>query len=368
MERDTTSHKAVPKGASFVTEFLKPFLPAVLVVAVLVWWGTPSRAILLAGAALTSGCFFLANSRIGRIRADKARQVAERMLSAMSESVNDALVMLDSNDSILFWNDAAERMFGYDTIEAAKLRAGMLLRPSETTGRSNGFTSKDMPMGMTDVMEFIALRKDGDFFPAEGALSSFEIDGVRYSVGCIRDISKRKEQELAIKKQETADPVTGLYNQQGFTEHAQKEITRAQRYNRPLSLLLLDPDGLEAIEMKYGCPAGQTVLKRLAVIGHDVIRANDIIGRMEGGTFAILLPETGSEGAELMADRLRSIIAKASLRAGETFFHITVSIGMVHSHDLVGQDLSSLIAAAGTALAEAKSQGPGTFITRSFPE
>ena len=114
------------------------------------------------------------------------------------------------------------------------------------------------------------------------------------------------EQRVAeLKRMTTTDPLTGMLNKRSFQARGTIEVQKARRYQRPLSLLVIGADQLPAIESTFGPDGGKAVLQALTSSFCDGTRVSDLIARVDDEQFAILLPETDSQGAELLAERLR---------------------------------------------------------------
>jgi diguanylate cyclase (GGDEF)-like protein len=109
----------------------------------------------------------------------------------------------------------------------------------------------------------------------------------------------------------TTDPLTGLLNRRAFQSRLEAEHARALRYGRPLSLALLDLDHFKAINDTYGHDAGNEALVQVAHLLRGIARPSDLIARIGGDEFALLLPETGAAGARLVADRCRAAVEAA---------------------------------------------------------
>ncbi|MCX7791774.1 MAG: diguanylate cyclase [Chloroflexaceae bacterium] len=160
-------------------------------------------------------------------------------------------------------------------------------------------------------------------------------------------------QELA-----TLDALTGVANRRHFLELAQREVERAERYHRPLSLLVVDVDHFKHINDTYGHLTGDQVLRSIAARLRDNLRENDLIGRFGGEEFLVLLPETEEEQALQAAERLRGAIGAWPVITDEGEVGVSVSIG-VASHGCTGQPLSvqQLLKFADDALYVAKRRG-----------
>ncbi len=165
---------------------------------------------------------------------------------------------------------------------------------------------------------------------------------------------KRTEQELQLLANE--DSLTHLLNRRRFLELADQEWARGQRYQRPLTLCILDVDHFKAINDSYSHAAGDLALQHLATILRGELRSHDLVARYGGEEFAILLAETGAAEALPTAERLRATLAASSVRFHDTAISMTVSIGLATSGEHCDK-LEDLLVAADQALYLAKARG-----------
>lgn len=164
--------------------------------------------------------------------------------------------------------------------------------------------------------------------------------------------ANKKLLELAIK-----DPLTGLYNRRYFLPIAENEFERARRFNKSLSILMIEIDNFKKINDKYGHLIGDSILSQAALLLKQSIREIDYIARMGAEEFTLLLPETGSEGAKEVAERLRKKIEKEAIARGEeTSINITLSIGVATVNSL-DWNCSSFIQRSDDYLLKAKKSG-----------
>lgn len=154
----------------------------------------------------------------------------------------------------------------------------------------------------------------------------------------------------------THDPLTDLYNRRHFTEHVDTEIARALRHGRPLSLCIIDVDLFKPVNDRYGHIAGDGVLRQMAAILRAQVRREDLAARIGGEEFAVLLPETGVDGAREFAEQFRIAVAGSLFHPGGETQHITVSIGVAEVRADRG-DRPRLMQAADAALYRAKNEG-----------
>lgn len=154
----------------------------------------------------------------------------------------------------------------------------------------------------------------------------------------------------------THDALTELYNRRHFIEMADKEIARAIRHERPLSLCIIDVDLFKPVNDRYGHISGDEVLRQIALLLRRHARTDDLAARIGGEEFALMLPECDAEAARVFAERLREAVADAEFTPGGEPQRITVSIGIAELAP--GRDVRpALMAAADTALYRAKSEG-----------
>ena len=154
----------------------------------------------------------------------------------------------------------------------------------------------------------------------------------------------------------TTDPLTGSSSRQHFVEILEDELGRAQRQNTPLSLLLLAVDFFKQINDGYGHAIGDQVLIACAQAASGCLRSRDLIGRLGGGEFSILLPNTEAREAVMVAERVRTAIARISIPTdnGTVEFAASVGASQARTED---RSIDDLLKRAATALHNAKAGG-----------
>jgi diguanylate cyclase (GGDEF)-like protein len=154
----------------------------------------------------------------------------------------------------------------------------------------------------------------------------------------------------------TTDGLTGLPNRRQLMTQMETEVHRANRSGRPLSLALLDVDRFKAINDSHGHPAGDAVLQTVAAELRRVTRGGDVLGRLGGEEFAVLMPETSLAKARLAGERLRAAIEKRTIDFPDgSSGRVTISVGVALLAGSEGCD--NLISRADAALYEAKASG-----------
>ena len=174
-------------------------------------------------------------------------------------------------------------------------------------------------------------------------------------------VQKKLEIEQVLKSQYKVeahtDYLTGLCNRRHFTELAERELTRAIRFQRPVSLLVIDIDHFKAINDTWGHSTGDEVLKQVSFVIRDAMRDEDILGRIGGEEFAALIVETSGQEALDVAQRLCTIVAAATV-ASQTGDDVSVSVS-IGLAELRGRsiDIDTWVREADEAMYDAKRAG-----------
>ena len=197
------------------------------------------------------------------------------------------------------------------------------------------------PVGVTAVYRKVT----GPWSNADIQRFGFLVDQAVLSLDHVRLL-----QEL--ESQARTDGLTGLANHRYFYDRLEEELSRAQRQNRPLSVIMMDVDDLKRINDSYGHRAGDEVLRRFAKLLTAISRRMDIAARYGGDEFAVVLPETGAKQAHAFRNR---ILKEAESVKFEEISEVSISIGSSTFPD-DGEMIAHLIEHADQALYQAKSE------------
>jgi diguanylate cyclase (GGDEF)-like protein len=172
----------------------------------------------------------------------------------------------------------------------------------------------------------------------------------------------RSHQAVAEKKTEleylaTHDALTGLYNRREFMRLAEMELARAARFPADVCMLMVDLDFFKKINDHYGHPAGDAVLEQVAALLSAGVRSTDVVARMGGEEFIVLLPNTVAEGALAAAEKLRGAIREQQLKIQDLLVPVTASIGVSAITKAQWGTVEGLYTAADQALYLAKHGG-----------
>ena len=175
--------------------------------------------------------------------------------------------------------------------------------------------------------------------------------------GVIQDISDRKAVERELEKLVQIDALTGVFTRRHFMALAERELARASRYGEKISVMMVDLDRFKSINDTYGHQVGDRVLREIGLLFWAVLREADIVGRVGGEEFAVVLPQTEAARACEVAERLRKAVEHTAIPLEHGLpLRVTVSIGVA---PLAGErsNFDTLLAQADKALYQAKHQG-----------
>ena len=171
----------------------------------------------------------------------------------------------------------------------------------------------------------------------------------------LTDLAQIVMNELELRLQASTDPLTGALSRRVFREEATRAIALAQRHRHELSLIAFDLDHFKRVNDTHGHAVGDTVLIRAITACRDVLRRSDLIARLGGEEFCVLLPHTGLRPAMEVAEKVRARLAELVFAGEHGPFRTTASFGVAS----LGQhpDLDALLQAADEALYAAKASG-----------
>jgi len=299
-----------------------------------------------------------------RKQAEEALRESEERFRLISRLAHDAILLMDHEGKISYWNEAAIRIFGYTQNEALGRDLHRLLAPEKYLDAFNKGFKKFAPTGtgsaIGHTLELTALRKDKSEFPMELSLSAVEVKGQWHSIGVIRDISERKQAEEELKRLSYLDGLTGVANRRRFDEALGLEWRRMTRNAKPLSLIMCDIDFFKTYNDTYGHQGGDDSLRLVANTLNSVPgRPGDLVARYGGEEFAVILPGTDSQGAKSLVEKMRVHVESLEIthNCSQVCEVLTISLGVATTIPTHGSLPDELISAADQALYEAKKEG-----------
>ncbi len=304
---------------------------------------------------------FIHRRRQGRLeqQAAEARALATRFSLAL-DRIPTYIYMKDQQRRYIYANRATLDLFG---VSEEELRGSVDSRffPPETVARLHEIDSRVLERGEDTAEVVISREPGGDRRVYWEIKTPIYDDGKKSRIwglcGVSTDITEREMLKEQLERQAREDHLTGLANRRYFMEQGHTELARAQRYDELLSLLMLDVDHFKSINDSHGHKAGDIVLQKLSRIMQETLREVDVIGRIGGEEFAVMLPETALHEAAEIAERLRENVARTEviLETGLAL-HVTVSIGVatLQKNDI---NIDMLLKHADEALYQAKEGG-----------
>jgi diguanylate cyclase (GGDEF)-like protein/PAS domain S-box-containing protein len=284
---------------------------------------------------------------------------SEKHYRQLFELESDALFIIRNSDGqILEANDAASELYGYTREELLARRNTDISAEPEVTQKA---TKSPVP---TDQVVKIHLRwhrkKDGTKFPVGITARFVAWKGESVHIAAIRDITEQHRFEQELAQLAITDALTSLPNRRHFLSQAEQVFDRSNQPPFGLALFMLDLDHFKKINDHYGHAVGDAALREAARILSENLRPTDLLSRVGGEEFAVLLPRTLEIEACQIAQRLCQTLADTSIRIGDGDIRLTVSIGAAVLDETVSS-LDELLNRADQALYLAKERGRNRF-------
>lgn len=170
-----------------------------------------------------------------------------------------------------------------------------------------------------------------------------------------------EERNTCLEQMTITDAMTGLYNKRYILDRLCSEVSRSARYREPISFIMADIDYFKSINDRYGHQAGDKLLSEVALLLRTCIRTVDIPARYGGEEFLIVCPNTTTQGAKVVAERIRKKVQHTQFELNKTAVKVTLSIGirsiLLDPNSNINQVITKLIDEADKALYIAKSKG-----------
>lgn len=290
---------------------------------------------------------------------EKALKEKTDYLNTILNSEPECVKVVDAEGQLLDMNPTGLEMLQLNSVEEAR-QFGLpnFILPEFLPDFQK--LHQDVFQGKSGKMEFIIRGNKGrQLWVDTRAAPLFDENGkVKALIAVTRDITERVNLLKEMELQARTDFLTRLPNRRYFLELAEQELSRTQRYKNPLSILMMDIDFFKSVNDRYGHKAGDLVLQKLAHVCLAMLREVDVIGRMGGEEFALLLPETAGADALEVAERIRQALgnAEVEIEQPDTPLRFTVSIGVttIINHDVT---VDKMLQEADAALYEAKKTG-----------
>jgi len=261
-----------------------------------------------------------------KIKEEQVLKAKERWETTF-DTIPDIVIVIDRNHKIMRANKALSERLGID-------RDRIIDRPCYSVVHGTSEPPSFCPHtevladGKERVAEIYDKNLNGHFqFSATPILDS--LGNVLATVHVARDITKRKQMEERLKEAAITDELTGLLNRRGFFALAEQQCKLSDRTKRGITLLFLDLDGMKTINDELGHSAGDRALKDVAILLKNSFRGSDIIARMGGDEFAVLLTEPSEKTEPAVVNHLMQNFVDHNENSGRDF-ELLISIGIAH--------------------------------------
>lgn len=286
--------------------------------------------------------------------------VKEKLFSdALIDSIPGAFFVVDMEGNYYRWNSYLNRLTGLGN-QDLKQRPSLLTIEPEDWPLAAATMKEAFEQGSAQAELHIQTRDRGRRLFLMTS-RRFQVLDATYLVGVGLDTTDQFANKVNLPEHDAqTDPLTRVANRGHFIELAQNEFERCRRYGHPLSVWVFDIDHFKTVNDIHGHHTGDLALQSLVQASRKALRDWDIMGRMGGEEFAVLLPDTDCEQALLAAERLRQTVAAADVSPGDQSdtepMHVTVSMGIATVNDR-DADIEELLNRADHALNEAQRSG-----------
>ena len=253
----------------------------------------------------------------------------QHLLNAVLDNADAYIYMKDIDRTFQYVNSKVAKLFG-NTQENIIGKKDTEVLPIEVAEHFHLSDQKVFETNEKQIIEESSEDERGELRHYISTKIPYQLEeGIPALIGFSTDVTELYALKEEFKKQANTDSLTELYNRRYFTEHSEREFYRAKRHLRIVSLISIDIDHFKNINDCYGHPAGDKVLMSVAKCLLPCIRQEDILARIGGEEFSILLPETTLQSAKVVAERIRLNQSNLSIKGqwkGE--ITLTVSIGV----------------------------------------
>lgn len=292
--------------------------------------------------------------------------IQQLILDGLSKTL-DGVGIFDPDDILIYCNESCATLWGLSVEQALNLTFSELIRHSlklktgvhlENPNTEEWLAQANSKRRSSNFRSFEVDSKDDHWTLVTEQL----IQGDYIFMYCSDITEKKRNEQQLIKatndlfKQATTDPLTQIYNRRHFLTSAEIELSRCQRHDLPISLLIIDLDNFKNVNDLYGHDIGDHALCMFVANAQQQLRNYDIFARFGGEEFIAILPDTNKDNAIEIANRIRRSTEAMPIKVKESTFSITISIGLAFQKDH-DQTLENLIKCADVLLYQAKNSG-----------
>jgi Amt family ammonium transporter len=283
--------------------------------------------------------------------------IAEQRSLAMLASIEDAVILLDAEGRIEYANLAAEGMIGYRGAEMIGRPLAEIYRATEENSGTHCCLDYEEIIRI-DNRPLLLRHRKGPIFPVEQSITRLRGDNgqVEGRVLVLKDVSQSRKLTAQLNWQSTHDLTTRLYNRAEFDRRLSQLLEESEFEGSKHGLLYLDIDRFKVVNDNCGHVAGDELLRQAGALIKHSIRGSDLLARIGGDEFVVLLSNCSLEVAQRIAEAIRGEFQRFRFAWGDKVFSQSISIGLV-SIDKESQGLRQVLSYADTACFAAKEAG-----------
>jgi len=298
-------------------------------------------------------------------------QNQEQRLRNILDTSFDAFIGADHSGLIIEWNQQAENIFGWSHEEAIGQKMEELIIPEQSREAHEHEMQRFIEAGHAKVLnrriQLEAIRKNGEVFPVEMAITYISNSGMYEFYAFVQDISSRRTEEQRLRFLASNDSLTGLRNRSHFNTSLPEAMARCRRSNTSLALMYLDIDHFKSINDSLGHEAGDRLLQEFATRLKSKLREVDIVSRLGGDEFTVIVEGVISdESVSKVAGNILQELNHAGW-LGTYDLKITSSIGIA-IYDGRAIEADRLVTLADKAMYKAKHSGRNNFKILRFED
>ncbi|MCX2861488.1 diguanylate cyclase [Paucibacter sp. PLA-PC-4] len=291
-------------------------------------------------------------------RTQELRESEQRLRTILDNAPVPMTLTRRSDAVLIYANESAARLADRPLNDIVGRPAESFYRDPQERAR---LQAKFLREGRLVDEEVSLLGSGGSVLWVMVSMVPVSYNGELADLATIVDITERKQLELELQRLATTDALTGVANRRSFIEQAERELERARRHGLPLALVMMDIDHFKRINDSLGHAGGDAAIRQVVQACAQLVRRLDVIGRLGGEEFALLLPQTELAAAQPLVERLRGQIA--ALMPDHEGGALTASFGItaLRAGDC---QVDELLLRADEALYAAKNQGRNCVVSR----
>jgi diguanylate cyclase (GGDEF)-like protein/PAS domain S-box-containing protein len=278
---------------------------------------------------------------------------AEQPYRAMVETMSEGAVTFAPDGTILYCNQRFGELVKTSLENVTGSALQHFIDPADQEKLAALLTPGDAPAGTAKISLTAA---DGAAVPVRITTRRLDEFGVDSIVGVITDLTDFVAAEKKLREMSIRDALTGLFNRRYLDETLERELARADREGRPVSVVMMDIDRFKEVNDAFGHRAGDAMLQRLGELLRTQTRLGDVACRYGGEEFVMVLPDMPLETACQRAEAWRVLVDGLRVAYGGVSLHVTLSMG-VAAYPVSGRTADAVLTAADNALYTAKAGG-----------